>query len=175
MSLALPVVAAPRRTPPSGGGRHLEVVREGRVTRRVSGMAVACASVGGLLVLLFVLAVLQTAIAQGQAHLDQVATQSVDLQAEAQARRLEVAQMESPERIISEAEARLGMVEPQVITYLQPADVDQPPAPVPVAPVYAAAAPEVEAGTEIPPADPSVAEVIDPSSSGDADVPTEVP
>jgi len=153
MSLALPVVAAPRRTPPSGGGRHLEVVREGRVTRRVSGMAVACASVGGLLVLLFVLAVLQTAIAQGQAHLDQVATQSVDLQ----------------------AEARLGMVEPQVITYLQPADVDQPPAPVPVAPVYAAAAPEVEAGTEIPPADPSVAEVIDPSSSGDADVPTEVP
>jgi cell division protein FtsB len=159
MSVALPLGAPLRRAAPADAGRHLEVVRAERPARRVSGMAVACASVAGLLALLFVLAVLQTAIAQGQAHLDHVGAQTADRHAEAQALRLEVAQLESPERIIEEAESRLGMVEPQTVTFVPAADPSQPPTLAPTEPTPAPADPEQAAETEIPPADPAAVEL----------------
>jgi hypothetical protein len=175
MSVALSVGAPLRRAAPADAGRHLEVVvaRPERAPRRVSGMAVACASVAGLLVLLFVLAVLQTAIAQGQAHLDHVGSQTAERHAEAQALRLEVAELESPERIIQEAEVRLGMVEPQAVTYVPAAYPSQPVTLAATEPVPAPADSEAQADTEIPPADPTA---VDLEAAGDAGPPsTEVP
>jgi len=126
--------AAPRLRVVHGGTATQTQVR----TRRLTGLHVVCVAVAGVLALLFVLAVMQTAIAQGQAHLDDLGAQTSDAQAEAQALRLTVAQLESPERIISEAENRLGMVEPETISYVAPADPTQavvpnptPPAPTP--------------------------------------------
>lgn len=159
MGVAAPLEAPLRRRGAPAPGAHLRVVREQERVRRVSGVAVACASVAGVLVLLFVLAVLQTAIAQGQAHLDDIRAQTSARQSEAQALRLEVAQLESPARIIGEAESRLGMVEPSSITYVQAVDPSEP---LVVSPVPSAGA----AGDPAPAGESA-------SGDADADVPVE--
>jgi cell division protein FtsL len=137
--------AAPAEAP----RRHLDLVRPQRTTRtaeeqsrdaRRVGVLAGGIAVGGILALLFVLAVLQTALAQGQAHLDEVNAQTADRQAEAQALALQVAQLEAPERIIGEAEIRLGMVEPTEVIYVERAD---PSVPVPADPAAATTAPAV--------------------------------
>jgi cell division protein FtsL len=136
-------VAPARRRAPEAPPLRLVEAPDQRAARRSGNQLsraarAACATVAAFLVLLFVLAVLQTAIAQGQAHLDDVSAQTSDRQAQAQELRLTVAQLESPERIIGEAEQRLGMVEPDVVTYLAPVDATQPivanPVPPPVDP-----------------------------------------
>jgi len=112
----------PLRAEPQG--RHLDLVRDEPATRprRWTPALVGGIAVGGVLALLFVLAVMHTAIAQGQAHLDDLDARASTRTAEAQELRLAVAQLESPERIITEAETRLGMVEPTTITYLETVD-----------------------------------------------------
>jgi cell division protein FtsL len=124
--------AAPLLRVVHGGATQPEAERRGLTKAHVG-----CAAVAGVLALLFVLAVMQTAIAQGQAHLDDVSAQTTDRQAEAQELRLQVAQLESPERIIDEAQTRLGMVEPETITYVAPADPSQPVVAAPPAPPLA--------------------------------------
>jgi cell division protein FtsL len=151
------VAPARRRAPEAPALRLVEAPTE-RAARRSTDQLTfaakaACATVAAFLVLLFVLAVLQTAIAQGQAHLDDLSAQTTDRQAEAQELRLTVAQLESPERIIGEAESRLGMVEPETVTYLAPVDATQPIVPNPVAPPVV---PEAETTTD-PATDPAAA------------------
>ena len=126
MSPALAQVAAPRRHPrhapaPSPAARpsHLRlvepparaprptVVRRTRVNRGVALLIGA----GVAFAVLFAVAVLQTQNVAGQMHLDRVQQDISDRQAEAQALRLQAAQLASPERIVAEAE-RLGMVTP---------------------------------------------------------------
>ena len=59
-----------------------------------------------------------------QVRLDALERQVVDAQARHQALRLEVATLEAPERVVSAATERLGMVPPETITYVQPVPRD---------------------------------------------------
>ena len=75
-----------------------------------------------LLVLLgvFSLIVSQVLIAQSQFRLERLKVRADSAQDQYQRLRLEVAQLESPDRIIIDAQNRLGMVTPERVTYLTP-------------------------------------------------------
>lgn len=124
MSVATALRPAVRRGP-TAAEPHLTLVRDEPRTspaRRSNRVVLGAVAVVGALGLLFVLAVLQTAITQGQAHLDRVEAQAAEREAEARALEFEVAQLEAPSRIIAEAEARLGLVEPDQVHYVEPVD-----------------------------------------------------
>ncbi|HEX2849185.1 MAG TPA: cell division protein FtsL [Acidimicrobiales bacterium] len=76
----------------------------------------------------FGVVVAHVAIAQGQFQLEQLRESSAQKQAEYDRLRLQVAELESPERIVADAQQRLGMVTPPGVTYLAPS-ADEPPAP----------------------------------------------
>lgn len=61
-------------------------------------------------------------LASGQAHLDQLEAQVNDARARYESLRLDVAELEAPNRIVLEAQTRLGMVPPAGVTYLQPSE-----------------------------------------------------
>jgi cell division protein FtsL len=76
-------------------------------------MGIACVAALGLgLVALHVL------IAENQFRLDQLQQTAASEQESYERLRLQVAQLEAPARIVSEAEGRLGMVQPGSVTYL---------------------------------------------------------
>ncbi len=74
---------------------------------------------------LFAIVGVRVLLAQGQAPVDQLESQVTAAQAENQRLRLDVARLESPSRIVAEAQARLGMVPPAVVIYL-PAQTTTP-------------------------------------------------
>lgn len=86
--------------------------------RRVAGIAFASASV--TLLALFAAAVFQTVLVQGQQRLDRLDRQVSQAQDRFDRLRADVAELESPERIVTVAHHRLGMVPPDTITYLSP-------------------------------------------------------
>ncbi len=86
--------------------------------RRVAGIAFASASV--TLLALFAAAVFQTVLVQGQQRLDRLDRQVSQAQDRFDRLRADVAELESPERIVTVAHHRLGMVQPDTITYLAP-------------------------------------------------------
>jgi hypothetical protein len=59
-------------------------------------------------------------LAQRQFALDRLQTEISQAQSTYQAERLKVAELSAPQHIISEAEGRLGMTQPQTVTYLSP-------------------------------------------------------
>jgi cell division protein FtsL len=59
-------------------------------------------------------------LTQGQADLDNLETQATEAQAAHQKLQVEVAELESPQRIVTEARERLGMVTPETVVYLKP-------------------------------------------------------
>ena len=77
---------------------------------------------------LLLIAVAHTVLVQGQVRLDQLDAQLTAEQARYQELRTEVAEMESPSRVVAAAEA-LGMVSPQDLVYLQPDASEQPATP----------------------------------------------
>jgi hypothetical protein len=79
-----------------------------------SGVLAACG-------LLFGLAGVHVLLAEGQFRLAHLQHKADDAQAGYVRLRLQVAQLESPERIVAEAQERLGMVAPTSLTYLTPA------------------------------------------------------
>ena len=105
--------ATPRRShlrlvePPARAPRRAVTAARPRVSRRVA-LLIASAV---LFTVLFAVAVLQTQNVAGQMHLDSVQQDISDRQAQAQALRLEAAQLSAPERIVAEAE-RLGLTTP---------------------------------------------------------------
>ena len=126
MSPALAPVTAPRRHPrhapaPAAVPRrdHLRLVEPPARSTRIAPTAAprvsrrAALLIGGavLFAVLFAVAVLQTQNVAGQMHLDRVQQDISDRQAQAQALRLEAAELASPERIVSEAQ-RLGLSTP---------------------------------------------------------------
>lgn len=124
----------PRAVP---GGRHLQV----RPGRRRGPAVPAIVGAGVVLVALFALAVTHALLIMGQLRLDDLGADAVS-EAEAIRRlQLEVATLESPERVLEAARSRLGMVEPEEVGYLAPLGV-----PGEIAPtrVPAAEAPEPE-------------------------------
>jgi cell division protein FtsL len=77
---------------------------------------------GGLVLVasLFALAAFHAMLATGQAKIDHLETRVGDAQAQYERLRLQVAELEAPERIVREAQERLGMVPPPGVTYLTP-------------------------------------------------------
>jgi cell division protein FtsL len=107
------------RPRPAERPNHLRVVAPSeRVRRRLTpGMAVLLTA--GLFATLLAVAVAHTVLVEGQVHLDALDAQLVAEQARYQELRTEVAQLESPERIVQAAN-EMGMVTPEDLQYLTP-------------------------------------------------------
>lgn len=69
---------------------------------------------------LFGLVVSHVALTQGQFRLEKLQEQAGEQEARYERLRLEVARLESPERIVAAAQERLGMVPPPEVKYLSP-------------------------------------------------------
>jgi cell division protein FtsL len=101
--------------------RHLRVVQiDGRRFRLTpkTGVGMTVALFGAL----FGVAVSHALLIEGQLELDRLDQQVATEQARYERLRLEVAELESPERILNDAQ-ELGMVPPEDVTWLTP---DQP-------------------------------------------------
>jgi hypothetical protein len=98
--------------------RHLRLVRE-QARRRANGRRLLV-SAGIALVGLFSLALvtLHVLIAENQFTLDRLQQTTAAEQTSYEKLRLEVAEQEAPARIVSDAEGRLGLVQPGSVTYL---------------------------------------------------------
>ncbi len=59
-------------------------------------------------------------LVSSQVRLDELEQQAAEAQARHQSLRLEVARLEAPDRVVSTATERLGMVPPEAVTYLHP-------------------------------------------------------
>jgi cell division protein FtsL len=99
---------------------HLRVVPDSAARRRRLTPATGVLITSLLFAGLFALAVAHTLLIQGQIQLDQIDAKVAEEQARYQQQRLTVAQLESPERIVAEAQSRLGMVPPNSVIYLSP-------------------------------------------------------
>jgi len=122
------LAAAPARRPtarpaPEAQPRHLRVVGPAERVRRRLTPATGVLLTGLLFVTLFAIAVAHTLLVQGQIRLDALDAQLTTEQARYQALRKEVAEAESPARVVDAAQA-LGMVAPDDLVYLQPDDAE---------------------------------------------------
>ena len=115
---------APRPRPQADPARpRLRVVPANyvspRARRRRARRLLAAASVLAVLGLLGV-ASLHVVLTQGQFRLERLDARARQEQDRYERLRLEVAELESPARVVAAAQERLGMVPPPGITYLQP-------------------------------------------------------
>ncbi|MBW3580254.1 MAG: hypothetical protein KY431_04385 [Actinobacteria bacterium] len=97
--------------------------------RRARRLAVAAAVAAGLA--LMALAGSHAFLVTNQVRIDELQQRVEEAQARHQALRLEVATLEAPERIVTDATAELGMVRPETVTYVRPAATPPPAAPAP--------------------------------------------
>lgn len=111
---------SPRRDQPARRQPPLRVVDHRRRARPRGAGAVTAIATVVIFVALFALAVLQAWLVQGQQRLDRVNQQVAEAQTEYQRLRLEVAQLESPARVVDAAINQLGMVPAGDTTYLTP-------------------------------------------------------
>lgn len=116
---AVPIPRPADRPPPRP---PLRVVRPAPRRARI-GIITAVATLIIFSVLLG-LVLFQTMMVQNQARLDRLDAQVRDQQATYQQLRLQVAQLESPSRIVAVASEKLGMVPPPGTTYLTPSATD---------------------------------------------------
>jgi cell division protein FtsL len=89
-------------------------------------------AVSGILlgaVLLFGLVAAHVLLTQNQFRLQRVQRQAAEEQARYERLRAQVAELESPERVVAAAQERLGMVAPNSVKYLTPAGVVKSPPP----------------------------------------------
>lgn len=101
----------------------IRLVPEGYVPRRLRARRRRNVAVASVLVFAFMLlgaVVAHNLLIQGQVRLQQIEREVANQQARYQRLRLEVARLESPERIVAAAQQRLGMVPPPGVTYLSP-------------------------------------------------------
>jgi cell division protein FtsL len=108
-----------RQLPEPAAERHLEVVRKRppnrfRLTPK-TGVSLTVLLFGGL----FGVAVSHALLIEGQLRLDRLDQQVSQEQARYERLRLDVAELESPERILTDAQ-EMGMVPPQDVTWLTP-------------------------------------------------------
>ena len=133
-------------TSPAGGPRLLRVVEPSRP--RAGGDRRLLAVVGGGLLFAATLAGnvgIQAQTTQGQFELERLEATARQRQADYQGLRLEVAQLEAPQRILERAR-QLGMVEPARITYLTPTTKTSTPEPPPGGPPAGAGTSEAAQG-----------------------------
>ncbi|MBW3555597.1 MAG: hypothetical protein KY454_01535 [Actinobacteria bacterium] len=95
-----------------------ERLAEASRRRRVRRLAVAATVAGALC--LFGVVVAHVVLTQNQFRLDQLRARSASQQADYDRLRLQVAELESPRRIVADAQQRLGMVTPPKVVYLAP-------------------------------------------------------
>ena len=113
--------AAPQSPPEAP--RHLRVVERHERTpaqRQRRARMILVSGIGAVLAVMFGLVYLHVVLAQRQIELDHLATVAATGQTRYQDLRLQVAQLESPQQIISSAEGRLGMRAPAAVTYVSP-------------------------------------------------------
>jgi cell division protein FtsL len=118
VAVADPAPAAPR---PRTAERpsHLRVVAPAERRRRRLTPGTAVLLTAALFATLLAVAVAQTVLVQGQVHLDDLDAQLTTEQARYQELRKDVAELESPARIVDAAHQQ-GMVTPNDLLYLQP-------------------------------------------------------
>lgn len=117
---AEPARPAPKEQPRP---RHLKVVEPGTLSPRQRRRRARAALVGAIAAgsfIAFALVYLHVVLAQRQFHIDRINADVSKAQTSYQNLRLQVAQLGSPQQIISTAEGRLGMVQPQKVVYLTP-------------------------------------------------------
>ena len=121
---------APVRQPAPRSRPDLHVVERPRRRLRPGPTVV----LSGLLAfgIAFALVVAQALLVQGQQRLDDLSARTAEATREQQELRLQVAELESPARIVEAATTDLGMVPPEGVTYLTPSGaVTVPEAPEP--------------------------------------------
>jgi cell division protein FtsL len=111
-----------------------EELREAR--RRVRARRLVIAAVAFVAISLFGVVIAHVLLMQGQFQLEAMQREAAAQQAEYDRLRLQVAELESPGRIVATAQERLGMVAPPKITYLAPS-ADALPTPADRAPAAA--------------------------------------
>jgi cell division protein FtsL len=129
----------PARRPapaPSRPDRHLRVVPDGYRSprsrrRRARLAALAVAALAATVV--FGLVSFQVVLSEGQVRLEELRRRAAAEQERYDRLRLEVAELESPGRVIAMAQQRLGMVVPPGVTYLSPSGVAVAARPAPAA------------------------------------------
>jgi cell division protein FtsL len=89
-------------------------------TPRARIIVVTVAGISVLFAILFGLVLFHTLLVQNQQRLDRIDAEVREQQAVYQRNRLEVAQLESPARIVDAATHRIGMVPPPGTSYLVP-------------------------------------------------------
>ena len=90
------------------------------VRRRRPGWQVGTLAGALLFVALFAIAGAHTLIVQQQRHIDEVNGRIAEAEERAELLRTDLAELESPERIVREAKDGLGMIEAPAQVYLQP-------------------------------------------------------
>ena len=117
-------VPSPRReTEPRPASRpSLRVVR--RADRRPRYGLLTTIGIAGVFGILLAVVMFHTVLLQNQRRLDQLDSQVRTEQARYQQLRLEVAQLQAPQRIIDVATTKLGLVPSQGTTYLTPSGAD---------------------------------------------------
>jgi cell division protein FtsL len=109
---------SPQLAPEAPRPRHLHLVRteeRQRANRRHAAVAVV---IGALAIVSMGLVALHVLIAEAQFRLDHLQAVAAVQQAQYERLRLDVAQLESPARIVSVAEGKIGMQQPGSVTYL---------------------------------------------------------
>jgi cell division protein FtsL len=97
-------------------------VRSARQRRRL--LVTMCTFIS--VALAFGVAASQVFVAQNQARIDHANAQLKTEQARYDDLRFQVAELESPQRIVAEAHDRLGMIEPAHVTYVAPVASNAP-------------------------------------------------
>lgn len=146
--MTAPVRPARRPGPvPARRDRHLRVVtpdhRSSTRRRRRTGLA-ALAVGAAVVAALFGLVAFQVVLSEGQVRLERLRQRAAAEQERYDRLRLEVAELESPGRVIAMAQQRLGMVAPPGVTYLSPSGAEV--AGRPATPRWPAAAREAAEG-----------------------------
>jgi cell division protein FtsL len=103
--------------------RRLRVVPDGalspRAKRRRARLLVAAVAMA-IAAALFGAVFFHVLLTQGQLQLNRIQTSGAAERARNERLRLEVAELQSPERIVAAAQQQLGMVPPASVTYLSP-------------------------------------------------------
>jgi cell division protein FtsL len=121
VAVAAPAPASPPR--PAPRPNHLRVVAPVERRRRRLTPGTAVLMTAALFVTLLAVAIAQTVLVQGQVRLDELDAQLTTEQARYQELRKDVAELESPVRVVDAAHQQ-GMVTPDDLVYLQPAAPD---------------------------------------------------
>lgn len=137
---------APASSPSTAGGRaRLSVAALPTAARGMRGLWIV--AVAGVLVAVLVVMASQALLVQGQDRLDELQRSLTEQEAVAERQQLQLAELQSPERVVAAATERLGMVPPGDIVHLRSDPSDD--ATIAVAPSYPVE-PEAPIGTEAP-------------------------